>query len=197
MHIVATRDPVHASDEPEPPADYITFRAVAESDFPLLTGWLAEPHVRRFYQKVPVSLDEVAHEYGPAARREEPTLCHLTMAGGAPFAYLQCYRNADYPEWVAIIGESDGISVDLFVGDPAYLHRGFGRRVLGAYLRQVAFPHFPGEQRAFIAHEPINTAALRCSRAVGFRPLRRFLENRLPMELLAIERSQCRLSPDR
>lgn len=166
----------------------IAFRPVAESDFPLLTAWLAEPHVRKFYQKTPVTVQDVALEYGPAVRDEEPTLCHFATTPQAPFAYLQCYRNADYPEWVDIIGVNDGISVDLFIGEPAYLHRGLGRLALRRYLRQVAFPRYAGETRAFIAHEPANMAALRCSRAVGFRPVRPFLENGVAMELLVLER---------
>jgi aminoglycoside 6'-N-acetyltransferase len=118
----------------------IEFRPVEESDFPILSAWLAQPHVRKFYQKMPITLEEVALEYGPFVRGEEPTICHLAVSGGAPFAYLQCYRNADYPEWVEIIEVKDGISVDLFIGEPIYLHRGFGRAALGGYLRQVAFP---------------------------------------------------------
>ena len=173
-------------------AGNITFRAVAVSDFPLLAAWLTRPDVRRFYQKLPIALDDVALEYGPAVRGEEPTICHLAMAGDAPFAYLQCYRNADYPEWADTIGANDGVSVDLFIGEPAYLHRGFGRLALGAYLRQVAFPRYGGEKRAFIAHEPLNTAALRCSRAAGFRPLRRFLEGETDMELFVIDRTPAR-----
>src|SRR5271165_214877 len=46
----------------------IEFRPVEESDFPTLTAWLAEPHVRRFYQKTPVTLEQVALEYGPFVR---------------------------------------------------------------------------------------------------------------------------------
>jgi aminoglycoside 6'-N-acetyltransferase len=166
----------------------IEFRPVEESDFPTLTAWLAEPHVRRFYQKTPVTLEQVALEYGPFVRGEEPTICHLAISGDAPFAYLQCYRNADYPEWVDIIVVNDGISVDLFVGEPAYLHRGFGRAALCGYLLEVAFPYYASETRAYIAHEPLNTAALRCSRAVGFRPLRKFLEGGVEMVLLGSNR---------
>jgi len=166
----------------------IEFRPVEESDFPTLTTWLAEPHVRRFYQKTPVTLEQVALEYGPFVRGEEPTICHLAISGDAPFAYLQCYRNADYPEWVDIIVVNDGISVDLFVGEPAYLHRGFGRAALCGYLLEVAFPYYASETRAYIAHEPLNTAALRCSRAVGFRPLRKFLEGGVEMVLLGSNR---------
>jgi len=43
----------------------MSFQPVGENDFPTLTRWLAEPHVRRFYQKTPVTLAEVAAEYGP------------------------------------------------------------------------------------------------------------------------------------
>ena len=142
----------------------IDFRPLQAADLPLLTAWLAEPHVRRFYQKQPVTLRDVALEYGPTIRAEEPSLSHLAILNGAPFAYLQCYRNVDY------------------------LRRGLGRLALGGYLRQVAFPSYPEETRAYIGHELINTAALKCSQAVGFRPLRRFLEHGLEMMLLALDR---------
>lgn len=166
----------------------VAFRPLQDADLPVLTAWLAEPHVRRFYQKQPVTLADVAREYGPAIRGEEPSRSHLAIRNGAPFAYLQCYRNVDYPEWCAIIGVRDGISVDLFIGDPVCLRRGLGQAALGAYLRQVAFPAYPGETRAYIGHELINAAALKCSQAVGFRPLRRFLEDGLEMMLLTFDK---------
>jgi len=108
----------------------------------------------------------------------------LALHAGAPFAYLQCYRNADYPQWAEMIGVENGVSIDLYIGDPAFLHRGLCRAALGGYLREVAFPHYPAERRSYIGHEPANTAALRCSEAVGFRRLRTFLENGIEMVLL-------------
>src|SRR5271165_3683439 len=108
----------------------IKFRPLREADLPMLTEWLAEPHVRRFYQKHPVTLPDVALEYGPTLRADEPSLSHLAIRNGTPFGYLQCYRNADYPEWCAVINVHDGISVDLFIGDPACLRRGLGRAAL-------------------------------------------------------------------
>src|SRR5262249_20895748 len=99
----------------------IDFRLLASADLPMLTAWLAEPHVRTFYQKTPVSLEEVALEYGPVISAQEPTLSHLALSQGKPFAYLQCYRNADYPDWAELIKVVDGISIDLFIGDPVYL----------------------------------------------------------------------------
>jgi aminoglycoside 6'-N-acetyltransferase len=172
-----------------PLARTMSFRRLAHSDLPMLTGWLAEPHVRWFYQKTPVSLTDVAREYGPVIRGEEPSSSHLAFCGEQPFAYLQCYRNADYPEWARIIDVVDGLSVDLFIGDPAYLHRGLGHAVLRAYLQQVAFPLYASESYAYIGHDLTNTRALRCSKAVGFRPLRGFLEDGIEMLLLVIDRA--------
>ncbi|MGH6811555.1 MAG: GNAT family N-acetyltransferase [Methylocella sp.] len=172
-----------------PPPHEITFRPVEERDFPLLTAWLAEPHVRKFYQKTSVTLEEVASEYGPCVRGEEPSVCHLAISAGKPFAYLQCYRNADYREWAELIGEDGAISVDLFIGDSTCLRKGFGRAALSGYLQRVAFPYYNRETRAYIAHEQVNTAALRCSQAAGFRPMRAFLEDGVDMLLLATDRS--------
>ncbi|WP_158812797.1 GNAT family N-acetyltransferase [Methylocapsa sp. S129] len=169
-------------------AQEIVFRRVEEHDFPTLAAWLAEPHVRRFYQKTPVTLAQVLQEYGPCVRAEEPSICHMATSGGAPFAYLQCYRNADYPEWADLIGVSDGISVDLYIGEPTYLHKGFGRAALSGYLRRVAFPSYAEQTRAYIAHELTNIAALQCSMAVGFLPLRRFWEDGVETMLLVIDR---------
>src|SRR5271165_2032804 len=56
---------------------------------------------------------------------------------------IVCYRNADYPEWVDIIVVNDGISVDLFVGEPAYLQEASdGRRCAGISWR-LPFPTTP------------------------------------------------------
>ena len=167
----------------------ISFRRLGASELPMLTRWLAEPHVRRFYQKSLVSLEDVNLEYGPAIRGEEPSSCHLAFCNGEPFAYLQCYRNRDYPDWCRIIDVADGISIDLFIGNPAYLGRGLGRTALRAYLQDVAFPLYACEHRAYIGHDLTNTKALRCSRAAGFRPLRPFMEDGVEMLLLVIDRA--------
>jgi aminoglycoside 6'-N-acetyltransferase len=175
----------------------ISFRALGQHDLPMLTHWLAEPHVRQFYQKSPVLLGDVTLEYGPAIRGEEPSSCHLAFCNGEPFAYLQCYRNADYPDWARIIDVADGISIDLFIGNPAYLRRGLGRAALRAYLQRVAFPIYASEQHAYIGHDLTNTAALRCSQAAGFRPLRPFVEDGVEMLLLVTEEAEVGMSSGR
>jgi aminoglycoside 6'-N-acetyltransferase len=173
----------------------ITFRPVDMSDMPRLAAWLMEPHVRKFYQPAPITLGEVAAEYAPMIGNDTPTICHLAVSAGTPFAYVQSYRNLDYPEWAEMIDVRDGISVDLFIVEPTFLHRGFGRAMLRAYLDQVALAHFAAETRAYIAHATANASALRCSQAAGFRPLREFMEYGVPTLLLVREAGSAGVPP--
>jgi aminoglycoside 6'-N-acetyltransferase len=166
----------------------VGFRSVSEADFPLMTGWLAQPHVRAFFQKTPTTLDEVTAKYGPRVRGEAPTRCHLALSAGRPFGYLQCYRNLDWPDWAAEIEVEGGLSIDLYIGAPDFVGSGHGRAMLAAYVRDVAFPLYPGEMRCFIAHAHDNAAALACSRSVGFRDVGSFVEDGIDMRLLLIER---------
>ena len=167
----------------------IGFRPLATTDFPLLCRWLGEPHVRAFYQRTPASLEEVAAKHSPRVRGEVPTVCHLALRRGAPFAYLQCYRNADWPDWAEEIGHADGISIDLYIGEPTYVGRGFGRAMLAAYLRDIAFGLFDDDM-AYIAHDVTNTAALTCSMAVGFQEIGAFVEDGVSMRLLSLRRGE-------
>ncbi|WP_340646432.1 GNAT family N-acetyltransferase [Phenylobacterium sp.] len=164
----------------------ITFRTLAAADFSMLTDWLAEPHVRRFVQKTPMSLEEVTAKYGPRVRGEQPLICHIASLDGAPFGYLQAYRNRDWADYAQIMGHADGVSLDLHIGDPAFVGRGLGRAMLGGYVGEVALPHY-AERRAYIAHDLDNAAALACSRSVGFKPLAQFLEDGEVKQLLRLE----------
>jgi aminoglycoside 6'-N-acetyltransferase len=106
-----------------------------------------------------------------------------------PLAYLQCYRNLDWPHWAAQIDAFEGLSIDLYIGEPAFVGRGYGRAMLDAYVRDVAFLRWPAEQRCFIAHAIANTRALACSRGAGFREIGTFTEDGVPMRLLRLERA--------
>ena len=171
------------------PLPAVGFRPVAETDFPLMNAWLAQPHVRTFFQKDPITLAEVAAKYGPRVRGEAPTRCHLALDGaGRSFGYLQCYRNLDWPDWAAEIDVDGGLSIDLYIGETSRIGGGYGRAMLGAYVHDVAFPLHPDESRCYIAHAHDNAAALACSRAVGFRDLGDFVEDGVNMRLLLIER---------
>ena len=166
----------------------IGFRPVTEADLPLLHDWLNRPHLRRFYQKRPISLEEVTAEYMPAIRGEEPGRLHLALLGDRPFGYLQCYRNLDYPDYARELGLDDGASIDFYIGEPDRLGRGLGKRMERSYVLDVVFPLYPHESNCYVCHEAANLAALACSQAAGFRPLRDVTEAGQASRLLVFPR---------
>lgn len=144
--------------------------------------------MRAFYQKAPVSLAEVEAKFLPRIRGDVPTHDHIALLAGRPFGKLQCYRNRDHRTYADEIGESEGISLDLFIGEPDLLGRGFGRAMLRAYVHDVAFRLYPDESKCFICHDLNNVRARTCSVAAGFKPLRQVIEAGTPSELMMIER---------
>jgi aminoglycoside 6'-N-acetyltransferase len=172
----------------------IAFRPLAETDFPALAVWLNRPHLTRFFQKLPITLAEIAAKYGPRVRGDVPTYCHLATEAGRPFAYLQCYRLADWPDWASLVESSEGIGADLAIFEPDMIGLGAGRAMLDAYLRDIAFPLFPAETKCLIAHEVENHAAIACSTAVGFAFVRNFLEGQVETALFVAPRDKWAVS---
>jgi len=164
--------------------DPIAYRPLAEADLPLMADWLNRPHLRAFYQREPISPVAVAAKYGPPIRGEDASQSWLAVLAGAPFGYLQCYRLADWPDWRATIGVDQGISIDLFIGEPGLIGRGIGRRMLGGFVDEVAFPQYPEERLCWIGHELANVAARKCSAAAGFVPVREYVEDGNPCVLM-------------
>jgi len=166
----------------------LSFKPLSAEDLPLLHGWLNRPHMRPFYQKTPISFEQVVEKYTPRIENKVPTSSHVVFVGERPIGKIQCYKTADYPEYAHEIGVFDGISVDLFIGDPDFLGKGIGKTLLHSYLAQIAFPKFPKEKKCYICHEKNNLAALTCSKSVGFTFLRDVIEGGTECELLVYEK---------
>ncbi|MGO4450673.1 GNAT family N-acetyltransferase [Phyllobacterium sp. TAF24] len=166
----------------------ISFRPASLSYLPLMARWLMTPHVRAFYQPDPITPREVAEEYGPMFTGETPDICHIAYYGEQPFGYLQCYSNADYEEWVESTGADAGISLDLFIGEPAYVGKGFEQLMLKQYLALIAFSHFADERFAYVSYEAENLDAIGAAETAGFRRIDEFDEGGDHIIVLRFER---------
>ena len=119
----------------------ITFRRVDRSDFPLLTAWLAEPHVARWWNHE-FTIEAVERDFGPSADGEEPSEDHLAILDGAPIGLIQFSRYADYPEYVAeltpLLDVPDGaVSIDYLVGDPKLIGHGVGTAMISSFIARI------------------------------------------------------------
>jgi aminoglycoside 6'-N-acetyltransferase len=168
----------------------LRFEPLKEQDLPGIYSWLQAPHVREFYHPKPLpSWEETREKYRQRLGPNWPTKCFLIGVGRA-IGYIQTYRVADYPDYAKTIGEAEGISIDLFIGDPQYVGNGWGRCILLKFINDVAFPLFPRENVCWIYHDKLNHRALRASRAVGFQYVRDFIEDGCERELLSLRKDE-------
>jgi len=109
------------------------FRPLAHNDLPLLSTWLAAPHVLRWWHQ-DADLAAVEKEYGPALKGEEPTELFVVELAGEAIGFVQRYRIADYPHWVDALSvagtPSDAAGIDYLLGREELTGRGVGAEMI-------------------------------------------------------------------
>jgi aminoglycoside 6'-N-acetyltransferase len=144
----------------------MTWRHVTPDDFPLLARWLAAPHVARWWNHE-TSAAAVERDFGPSARREEPSEDLLASLDGVPLGLLQRSFLHDYPEYLdeltPIIAVPTGaMSIDYLIGDATNIGRGVGSRMIGSALEHLWADH----QDARCVIVPVHADNIRSWRAL-------------------------------
>lgn len=146
----------------------VSVRAMTRGDLPDLTRWRQAPHVRRWWHgDGPPTPEEVAARYGARIDGASPTRMWVAEVNGRAVGFLQDYRIADYPEYALLGPDPTAIGVDYAVGEPAWLGRGIGTRVLWAWMER-AHHRFPTAPAFFAAPDHRNATSLRVLDKVGF-----------------------------
>lgn len=119
----------------------IAFRRVERSDFPLLTRWLAEPHVARWWNHE-WSPEAIERGFGQSVDGLEPGEDWLALLDDTPLGMIQYCRFADYPEYLeelsAVMEVPEGAeSIDYMIGDPALTGRGLGPAMIRAFVARI------------------------------------------------------------
>ena len=166
-------------------ANGVSFRPLAEPDFPMLSRWLRAEHLRRWwfpagdYPPAGASVAWVAKHYGPNVTGKDPTRCLVVCVDGADIGLIQTYRLDAYPDHARrVLARSEEAAttsgLDLFIGEPTALHRGLGTMMLSRFLDEVTFAD-PVIQTCVIDPEPENRAAIRAYEKAGFRHVKTVL----------------------
>jgi len=139
----------------------ISLRKLTQADLPQIGGWLGEPHVRRWWDPPDVGLSEIASHLA-----DPVVMPYLIAAEDRPIGYLQAYHANAESFWNRFDVPRETIGLDLFLGPPDSLGRGFGsaaiRLVLDRLRRQ------PRVIRVQIDPAPGNLNAIRAYRRCGF-----------------------------
>jgi aminoglycoside 6'-N-acetyltransferase len=171
---------------------FVGFRLLIEDDLPMLRDWLNSGHVMPWYEERPLSLDEVRAHYGPRAQGMSNVTAFIATYDGTSVGYLQRYfPHLEPGYWSDQVFPPDTAGIDLLIGDPNFVHRGFGPVMILAFLRTVVFAE-EGVPLCIIDPHPANAAAIRAYEKVGFSYLRTIgpPEHPEPAYLMSIGRSE-------
>jgi aminoglycoside 6'-N-acetyltransferase len=119
----------------------MTFRRLTRDDFEMLAGWLAQPHVQRWWHHQ-FSAAAVERDFGPTVDGEEPAEDHVVALGGDPIGLIQYCRLHDYGDNVEelrplIDVPAGAVSIDYLIGDPSLIGRGVGRAMITAFVERI------------------------------------------------------------
>ena len=120
-------------------------RRVTREDFPLISRWLAEPLVARWWDD-PSIPEAVEAQYGPSVDGTDPTAVYLGLHEGRPFGLVQVYAFADEPESLAELSAicpvpAGALSIDYLVGEAADRGRGLGAALIAAAVERGFADH--------------------------------------------------------
>ena len=120
----------------------LTFRPLTRDDFPLLTTWLEEPRVKRWWNHE-TNPEAVERDFGPGTRGEEPGEDPVVLLGDRPIGLLQRSVIRDYPEEYARFSAHvdvppGAVELDYLIGDPDLRGRGLGTRLIRAAVMSTA-----------------------------------------------------------
>ena len=150
----------------------ISFRRVTRTDFPLLAGWLAEPHVSRWWNHE-FTGDAVERDFGASADGKEPSEDHLVLLDDRAIGLIQYSRYADYPEYIdelapLIAVPEHAVSIDYLIGDPTLTGRGVGTAMIRRFAEHI-WRNNPDASCIIVPVCSANEASWRALLHAGFR----------------------------
>ena len=114
---------------------------------------------------------------------------YIVAHDGQPFGYIQKWQVAQFPDYAPYITlDERTVGIDVFIGAPDALHKGYGPRLMRAFLRDAVFSD-PDVPACIIDPLPSNTAAIRAYQKVGFVHEKTFEHDGKPVYLMQLRRA--------
>lgn len=148
----------------------VVLRLLRREDFALLSRWLAEPLVARWWDD-DSSPEAVEAQYGPSVDGTDPTAVYLAEHDGRAFGLIQVYRFDDEPESLAELSAvcpvpPGALSIDYLVGEPSARGRGLGAAMIAAAVAR-GFADHPDAGEVLVPVVAANVASWRALERAG------------------------------
>jgi RimJ/RimL family protein N-acetyltransferase len=91
----------------------------------------------------------------------------VVEVNGRSVGFVQDYRIGDYPEYALLAPDPEAIGIDYAIGEPAWVGRGLGVRLLWAWMLRARH-RLPDATTYFAAPDHRNAPSLRILAKAGF-----------------------------
>jgi aminoglycoside 6'-N-acetyltransferase len=136
------------------------FHPLSNADLPLVRRWLAAPHVAQWWGNAAGQFALVSEDL------EHPAMDQFLVASEErPFAYLQCYDPAAWPDNGFGAQPQGTRGIDQFIGEPDMIERGHGSAFIRAFVGNLLSR---GAPRVVTDPDPANARAIRAYEKAGF-----------------------------
>jgi aminoglycoside 6'-N-acetyltransferase len=144
----------------------IGFRKMEPDDLEMVAGWLAEPHVSRWYL-AGSSIEREIEDLRRSVAGEQPVNVLIVIANRQPIGWCQWYLCGDDPDWAGEIGAAAAdVGIDYAIGSPGHKGRGIGTAMIAELVSIVSSGH--PEASIFADPDALNTASRRVLEKNGF-----------------------------
>ena len=147
------------------------YRPIARSDFALLSHWLQQPHVARWWAD-DASLAGIEADYGPNVDGTEPSEVFIVEHEGRAIGLAQRYFVHAYPQYVRelepLLPVPEGTcSIDYLVGEAADTQRGLGTELIREFSAKL-FRDWPQASCILVPVHQENRASWRVLERNGY-----------------------------
>ena len=137
----------------------VALRPMTQADLPTVAGWLAEPHVARWWTP-DTTAEAQLDKYSERIKSGGATTTLMASVEGRPVGWGQWYRWADYPAVAHAMQALDReAGIDYAIGDPTAVGRGLGTALVTTLIQEVR--HCTGQVGLLVAPDATNTASRR------------------------------------
>lgn len=144
-----------------------TFHLLSRQHFPLFVHWLEQPHIARWWHE-PATLEHVETKYGPSVDGTEKTTIYIVELNQKPLGMVQTYLLQDYPEHADSAGMVNAVGVDLFIGEPEYIGKGYGSQMLKEFIDKIIRVKYSNIEGVIADPSVGNPASIRMFEKAGF-----------------------------
>jgi aminoglycoside 6'-N-acetyltransferase len=142
------------------PAFYV-FQQMSAADLPMIRCWLAAPQVARWWGDPDEQFALVSEDL------DHPSMDQFIVAtDNRPFAYLQCYDPAAWPDPVFDAYREGTRGIDQFIGEPDMMDRGHGSALIRNFADELLKTGTPA---VVTDPDPANLRAIRAYEKAGFQ----------------------------